>query len=184
MSTDGWHKSRKLLWLVDTRILQSLARLSLGPGPKSLCFFTKGEFSYLNICLWVDPSFFQQVKSWPHIINYSTVVVVVVVIIIKPNPWGQWNNKFLKVFGQHFGLGHKVIEKLVVGLLCSVVVVVLFSLLICCVPSCDQIYSTILSGESFTKTHQRIFLKSYLLGLFIRQPASKQAILQLPTASL
>lgn len=186
MSTDGWHKSRKLLWLVDTRILWSLARLFLGPGPKSLCFCTRGEFSYLNICLWVDPSFFQQVKYWPHIINYSrVVVVVVVVIIIKPNPWGQWNNKFLKVFGQHFGLGHKVIEKLVVGLLllrCCCCCFVLVADLLCSPLRSNLFYYT--SGESFTKTHPRIFLKSYLLGLFIRQPASKQAILQLPTASL
>jgi hypothetical protein len=54
------------------------------------------------------------------------------------------------VFGQHFGLGHKVIEKLVVGLLCSVVVVVLFSLLICCVPVAIKLFYYT-SGESFTK---------------------------------
>jgi len=45
-------------------------------------------------------------------------------------------------------------------------------------------YSTVHQVKVLQKTHQRIFLKSYLLGLFIRQPASKRAIiLQLPTTS-
>ncbi len=43
-----------------------------------------------------------------------------------------------------------MIEKLVVGLLCSVVVVVLFSLLICCVPVAIKLFYYT-SGESFTK---------------------------------
>ncbi len=56
MSTDGWHKSRKLLWLVDTRILRSLD--SHWDRVQSLYVFAQKENIYIHKYMLVSWSIF------------------------------------------------------------------------------------------------------------------------------